>query len=187
MQGRRTQLKAARSALYAALLSLSITVPAFAADDDTLLAVTPEELPRLWERKRGDRPTPPLLMSSDANVPCVEVDAGVPVPWQRGSRPGFCGSCVVIGYVIEPDGRTSSYRVLRVVPEVSQRDFGRHSNWVRRAMRKWRFEPSAANHERQAAYSYFTHVLIMHDRVSQAEVDGAAAALGKLCALDSFP
>jgi hypothetical protein len=157
------------------------------ADEGSLLAVQPDQVERLWTPVRQVPPKVPFTFSYDPNLQCTRVETGVPIPWQRGSRPGFCGSCAAVGYVIEADGRTSSLRLLRVVPAMTERRADAMFAHVLQAIRRWRFEPTALNAAREPVYTWFAYALVLEEGITDAERDGAWAALHQLCEIARFP
>jgi len=157
------------------------------AADDTLLAVQPEQVERLWTPERRDRPKVPWHFSYSPEIPCTRIDTGVAVPWQRGSRPGFCGTCAAVGYVIEPDGSTSSLRLLRVVPEMPTRRADVTFHHVLQAIRRWRFTPTADNPRREPVYTWYAYALVLEEGISQEERQAAWDVLHRMCEVARFP
>lgn len=161
--------------------------PVPAPPADTVVAVAPAQLAQAWTARRMDRPRLPMHFAFDRNLPCTRVEIDIEPPWQRGSRPGYCGACAAVGYVIEPDGRTSSHRLLRVVPALPARRAGRLFAHVIQAMQRWRFEPAAGNPRREPVYTWYGYALILDQGITAEERDAAWERLEALCAVERFP
>lgn len=149
-----------------------------ADDDGELIAVQPEQLPLLWTKTRGSLPSPWETFSgaNDRSTKCVAVPH--PRPPVDGDREELCGVCVAVGFIVEPDGSVSNVRALREVPK---NPFTRH---VVTDLRRWRFEPTARNAARTAAYSYLVYTHVMHSPM--ASIDEAwLDALARSCRLES--
>jgi TonB family protein len=94
--------------------------------DDELLAVAPQQLPKAWELER--RAWDEFVDPDDA------------------SRYG----CAAVSFIIEADGSTSDYRLLRSVPE------GEFVDAAQRIVKAFQFEPGKLNAKRAAVFTYLT-------------------------------
>ncbi|HET7843015.1 MAG TPA: TonB family protein [Xanthomonadales bacterium] len=111
------------SAALALLLSASVVL---AAGDD-LLAVGPQDLPKVWK-----------LRHEKWKVRTDTTDAKTGV------------GCAAISFVIEPNGRTSNFKVLRTVPE------GDYEQAAKELAKAFRFEPGPMNAKKEAVFTYMT-------------------------------
>lgn len=119
--------------LLAAALLIGVgsgTLPeAMAEEEDELLAVSPDELPKIWRRVRGYDITDTTIASR----------------WRAG--------CVAISFIVERNGEPGAVEVLRAWPDSG---FG---DAVIRMVRTWRFEPTELNAGRMPAYTVMNIVL----------------------------
>ena len=109
------------------LLALAANAVGAAAPGDDLLAVGPADVPKVWALERKTWTT--SLSAVDGNA---------------------SNGCVAVSFVIEPDGSTSSFKVLRSVPEDAFEDI------ARRLVKGLRYRPTALNAKREAVFTYFT-------------------------------
>jgi hypothetical protein len=58
---------------------------------------------------------------------------------------------------------------------------------VLHAIRRWRFEPTALNAAREPVYTWFAYALVLEDAITDAEREGAWAALQQRCRIAEFP
>jgi TonB family protein len=122
--------------LLAALMlagTIAIVPQAAAGEDEEILAVSPDELPKIWRRVRGYDITDTTIASN----------------WRAG--------CVAVSFIVERNGEPGDVRVLRAWPDTG---FG---DAVVRMLRTWRFEPTDLNADRLAAYTVMNIVLIRPD------------------------
>lgn len=122
--------------LLAALLlagTIAIVPQAAAGEDEEILAVSPDELPKIWRRVRGYDITDTTIASN----------------WRAG--------CVAVSFIVERNGEPGDVRVLRAWPDTG---FG---DAVVRMLRTWRFEPTDLNADRLAAYTVMNIVLTRPD------------------------
>lgn len=121
-------------AVLVLLATLSSPAPvATAAADDELLAVSPDELPKIWRRVRGYDIADTTIASN----------------WRAG--------CVAVSFIVERNGEPGEVRVLRAWPDTG---FG---DAVVRMIGTWRFEPTDLNPDRLAAYTVMNLVLSRGD------------------------
>jgi TonB family protein len=143
----------------AVLLALAAQ-PVLAADDD-LLAVGPGELAKVWQRE--DRKINVRLDATDtkANV-----------------------GCAAVSFIIEPNGRTSNFKLLRSVPEG---DFQRAAKDV---VAGFRFVPGTLNAKREAVFTYITITFNMRrDRTLGSNIRQPITIderLNRMCAVEGF-
>jgi len=143
------------SVLFVAIAMADAPPPA----DEDLLAVGPQDLRRYWTRE-------PLSLA--------DVVAARDLP--RGSI-----GCAAVGFIIERDGSTSSFRLLRDMPPET---FGA---LARKVVASLKFAPTAANVEHQPVFTYLT----ISFRAPDADVSGKRRAapvslddrLNTLCAV----
>ena len=111
-----------RSLVAATLLVLAGV--STAAEDD-LLAVAPEQLPSVWKLEQRD--------------------------WVKLVDPHVAEQygCAAVSFIIEPDGSTSGFRLLRGVPE------GDFAEPAKRVVGAFPSSPGA-QHERAAVFTYLT-------------------------------
>lgn len=95
---------------------------------DEILVVSEQDLPKMWTYKRGISP-----------------------PFDSSKLREHGHACVTLGYVIEPDGRPSTIRVLKADPS------GVFDATAIAALGKVRFKPGPANTSRTAVYSTITY------------------------------
>lgn len=107
----------------AALLALAASSAVPAAEDD-LLAVGPGDLAKVWKL--------------DTKAWDVEVDSTSGV------------GCAAVSFIIEPDGSTSGYKLLRSVPE------GDYVKAAQAIVGMFRFEPGPLNPKHEAVFTYLT-------------------------------
>lgn len=122
--------------LLAALMlagTIAIVPQAAAGEDEEILAVSPDELPKIWRRVRGYDITDTTIASN----------------WRAG--------CVAVSFIVERNGEPGDVRVLRAWPDTG---FG---DAVVRMLRTWRFEPTDLNADRLAAYTVMNIVLTRPD------------------------
>lgn len=106
-------------------LALLLAGSAAAADDD-LLAIAPDQLPKAWVLEK--RNWVELIDAADA---------------------GRYG-CAAVSFIIEPDGSTSGFKVLRGVPE------GEFDAAAKRIVAGFHFEPGRLNAKKAAVFTYLT-------------------------------
>jgi hypothetical protein len=172
----------------AVLLGLAFLASAGLAHpaSDTVLAVEPEHVHLLWERVVGHPPRTPWWMATRDDIPCVKI--GDHVSERPGRKPGYCGLCVAVSYIIEPTGRTSNRRVLVTVPRLPAYREKQISGFVVDAVRSWRFEPTDNNPNREAVWTRFHYSLVLHDRSPSRDVFGPAhSELQRLCSIEFAP
>ncbi len=115
---------------------------ATAQGEDTVLAVPPDKLAELW-------------------VPSHAVTATYPIGAKRRWQEG----CATVGFVIEPDGTTSSLRVLASWPG------SEFESPSLEAARKHRYEPAPGNPGREAVYTTHTFTFqVNRNVVKEAEL-----------------
>lgn len=122
--------------LLAALMlagTIAIVPQAAAGEDEEILAVSPDELPKIWRRVRGYDITDTTIASN----------------WRAG--------CVAVSFIVERNGEPGDVRVLRAWPDTG---FG---DAVAPMLRTWRFEPTDLNADRLAAYTVMNIVLTRPD------------------------
>lgn len=98
-----------------------------AAAGDELLAVGPAELPKVWTLER-----------KSWTIAATAIDGNEPT------------GCVAVSFVIEPNGSTSTFKVLRSVPDNAFEDA------ARRLVKSLRYVPTALNAKREAVFTYLT-------------------------------
>lgn len=147
-----------RSAAFLAA-ALLLAAPAHAADDE-VLSVTYENLPKVWTRVAGRD----------------EGELRFPAKYRAG--------CARFSFIVEADGRTSSFQMLGTFPNF---EFG---DAAREMVEGWRFEPTPLNAERLPAYTEHTVVFVAPgaDRVlgSNRREKISPRAVANQCMLDSM-
>lgn len=132
MPSPRQRTLAVAALVLLAILSTPAAVAAAASDDD-LLAVSPDELPKIWRRVRGYDIADTTIASN----------------WRAG--------CVAVSFIVERNGEPGDVRVLRAWPDTG---FG---DAVVRMIRTWRFEATDLNADRVAAYTVMNIVMSRAD------------------------
>lgn len=128
--------------------------------DDEVLAISPDDVPKLWTLVKKD--------------PKIRLDN--PSKYRAG--------CASFAYIIESNGKTNGVSVMRAWPDD---DFG---DAVARYVRRWRFEPTAANKSKQPIYTVQLYTLTLDGTDSELgshikpKVD--TEELAKLCAVKSL-
>jgi hypothetical protein len=144
-------------ALLATVL-LTAGAPTRAADDE-VLSVRFDELPKVWTRVAGRD----------------EAELDFPAKYRAG--------CARFSFIVEADGRTSSFKLLGTFPNF---EFG---DGARDMVEGWRFEPTTLNAERLPAYTEHTVVFVAPgaDRVigSNRREKISPSAVALQCMLDS--
>jgi hypothetical protein len=142
------------------LAALLLAGAAAGASDDELLAVAPQQLSKAWELERR------------AWDEFVDPD--------DGSRYG----CAAVSFIIESDGSTSDYRLLRSVPE------GEFVDAAERIVKAFRFAPGKLNAKRAAVFTYLT---ISFNGRGERSLGGNIrqpvtidSRVNKLCAVEGF-
>jgi len=145
--------------LVAAAALLALAAPAGAADDD-LLALAPDQLPKVWELDR--RNWVEFVDKADADS----------------------YGCAAVSFIIEADGKTSGFRLLRSVPE------GDFADAAQRIVKEFRFEAGKLNAKRTPVFTYVTISFngrgerTLGSNIRQpVTVD---ARLNRLCAVEGF-
>jgi outer membrane biosynthesis protein TonB len=110
----------------AAVFALLFSTAAFAQSEDAPKVVAPEKLAGYWS----------LINAS--------VEADVPIMARNISSPG----CAAVSFVVEKDGRTSTIKVQRVVPD------GDLSKVAYSMAKNMRFEPTVSNAGRSRVFSW---------------------------------
>ncbi len=106
---------------------LMIAGVAGAQESESLVLVTQEDLPGWWTVAKNAKPVYPRSA------------------FNNGKQ-----GCAVIGFVIEADGTTSSYRVLFSYPDAS------FDQAAINAYKKWRFDAGNANPNRAVVFTTMT-------------------------------
>ena len=104
-------------------LGFALVAPLYAAED-SVLYVPSSGLSQFWT-----------------------ISKSAPPKYPRGPENRIEAACAVVGYIIEPDGRTSSERAIAAYPS------GRFGEAAAKAIRKFRFEPAASNTNRKPVYT----------------------------------
>lgn len=145
----------------AILLAVALVIPArpaFASDE--VLSVAFENLPKVWRRVAGRD----------------EGELRFPAKYRAG--------CARFSFIVEADGRTSSFKLLGTFPNF---EFG---DVAREMIEDWRFEPTALNAERLPAYTEHTMVFVAAraDRVlgSNRREKISPQAVANQCMLDAL-
>lgn len=128
--------------------------------DDEVLAISPDDVPKLWTLVKKD--------------PQIRLDN--PSKYRAG--------CASFAYIIESNGKTNGVSVMRAWPD---NEFG---DAVARYVRRWRFEPTAANKAKQPIYTVQLYTLTLEG--AEKELGSHIAPkvdteeLAKLCAVKSL-
>jgi hypothetical protein len=145
-----------------ALFAVALVVPAApsGAAADEVLSVAFENLPKVWRRVAGRD----------------EGELRFPAKFRAG--------CARFSFIVEADGRTSSFQLLGTFPNF---EFG---DAAREMVEDWRFEPTALNAERVPAYTEHTMVFVAPraDRVlgSNRREKISPQAVANQCMLDAL-
>ena len=108
-------------------LLLLLASPAAPAAGDDLLAVGPGDLPKVWKLQ-------PKKWRVDLDA--VETKSSV--------------GCAAVSFIIEPNGRTSNFKLLRSVPE------GDYTRAAKDLVEQFRFDPGPLNAKKEAVFTYLT-------------------------------
>ena len=129
------------------------------AQDDEILAINADDLPKLWTRTGGS-------------------DQG-----DLFGRIKYRAGCASVGYIVESNGTPSSIKVLRSWPDLG---FGAATEDM---VRSWRFEPTRGNPKRLAVYTVQLFVLTIPgaamDTGSRIKKTIDAEAVAQQCAVES--
>lgn len=141
----------------AALVALVASPVAPAADDD-LLAVGPRDLAKVWKLQ--------------AKAWDVEVDATSGI------------GCAAVSFVIEPDGSTTGYKLLRSAPE------GDYVKAAQAIVGLFHFEPGPLNAKKEAVFTYLTISFNdLHDKALGSNIRKPITVdsrLNRMCAVEGF-
>jgi TonB family protein len=146
-------------ATAAVVLGLALGSLSAAADDDEVLAINPQDLPKLWTKTSGAR----------------EGEAFRGLKYRAG--------CAAVGFIVEPNGKLNDIKVLRAWPDAG---FGDAAIDM---YKSWRFEPTTMNKDRMAVYTIHTVIfqvpgaekVLGSNRRARLDPDAIAAR----CAVDS--
>ena len=127
-----------------------VSVGAWAQNDETVLAVASDQVETYWASTKKVAPVYPM----------------------KSIRNGEQG-CVAVSYIIEPDGTTSSHRVVASFPS---------SNFDEAsvdAAKQFLYEPAARNKDREAIFT--TNSFTFHIQKSKKHDEKMQKELGALC------
>jgi hypothetical protein len=114
--------------LALALTTALLAANAPAADDEELVSLGPGDLSKYWAR------VPSSLMEGVGPKDLGREDAG----------------CAAVAFIVEKDGSTSGFRLLRDMPPE------RFATIARKVVSNLKFEPTERNPHRQAVFTYVT-------------------------------
>lgn len=142
-------------------LLLLLASPAVLAAGDDLLAVGPGDLPKVWKLQ-------PKKWRVDLDA--VETKSSV--------------GCAAVSFIIEPNGSTSGYKLLRSVPE------GDYVKAAQAIVGMFRFEPGPLNPKHEAVFTYLTISFNdLHDKALGSNIRKPITVdsrLNRMCAVEGF-